>query len=86
MLEVLFLICWQAPYYTRCDDFITTYRKADARGTISRLVNRLSNFNVLVLDEMGYFPFNELSANLLFQIIPKRYESVSMIIPPISLI
>ena len=29
---------------------------------------------------MGYFPFDELSANLLFQIISKRYESGSIII------
>lgn len=67
-------------YYTRCDDFITTCRKANSRGTTGRLVNKLSNFNVLILDEMGYFPFDELSANLLFQIISKRYESGSIII------
>lgn len=67
-------------YYTRCDDFITMCRKAHTRGTTGRLVNKVSNFDVLVLDEMGYFPFDELSANLLFQIISKRYESGSIII------
>ncbi|WP_088103053.1 IS21-like element helper ATPase IstB [Halalkalibacter urbisdiaboli] len=67
-------------HYTRCDDFITMCKKADERNTTSRLVNKLSKFNVLVLDEMGSFPFDELSANLLFQIISKRYEEGSIII------
>lgn len=26
------------------------------------------------MDELGYFPFDELSANIFFQIISKRYE------------
>ncbi|WP_394235853.1 IS21-like element helper ATPase IstB [Niallia oryzisoli] len=67
-------------YYTRCDDFITMCKRAEERGTINRLVNKLSKSNVLILDEMGYFPFDELSANLLFQIISKRYEEGSIII------
>lgn len=67
-------------YYTRCDDFILSCKKADQRGTTGRLVNKLSTPDVLIIDEMGYFPFDELSANLLFQIISKRYEHGSIII------
>ena len=55
-------------------------KRAEERGTINRLVNILSKSNLLILDEMGYFPFDELSANLLFQIISKRYEEGSIII------
>lgn len=43
------------------------------------MVNKLSTPDVLIIDEMGYFPFDELSANLLFQIISKRYEHESII-------
>ncbi|PQD96185.1 hypothetical protein CYL18_06190 [Pradoshia eiseniae] len=50
------LIQGYSAYYTRCDDFITTCKKANSRGTTGRLVNKLSNFNVLILDEMRYFP------------------------------
>jgi DNA replication protein DnaC len=65
-------------YYTRCADFITMCKRAEERE--NRLVNKLSKSNVLILDEMGYFPFDELGANLLFQIISKRYEEGSIII------
>ncbi|PFN79053.1 AAA family ATPase [Bacillus sp. AFS076308] len=67
-------------YYTRCDDFILSCKKAEQRGTTARLVNKLCVPEVLIIDEMGYFPFDELSANLLFQIISKRYEHGSIII------
>lgn len=67
-------------YYTRADDFITSCRKAEQRGTTSRLVRSLSRCDVLIIDEMGYFPFDELSADLFFRIVSKRYEKGSIIL------
>ncbi|AZV45324.1 ATPase AAA [Peribacillus asahii] len=28
----------------------------------------------MIIDELGYFPFDNLSANIFFQVISKRYE------------
>lgn len=67
-------------HYTRADDFIASCRKADKKGTTSRLVCSLSRCDVLIVDEMGYFPFDELSADLFFRIVSKRYEKGSIIL------
>lgn len=60
-------------YYTRADDFVLPAARQN-KGTTSRLVRSLSRCDVLIIDEMGYFPFDELSADLFFRIISKRYE------------
>ena len=35
---------------------------------------------LLVIDELGYLPIDKLGANLLFQIISKRYETGSILL------
>lgn len=35
---------------------------------------------LLIIDEIGYLPFNDTQANLFFQVIAKRYESGSVIL------
>jgi DNA replication protein DnaC len=56
------------------------YRKANEKGTLQRLVNRWSRPDVLIIDEIGYFPFDELTANVFFQVISKQYEQGAMIL------
>ena len=34
----------------------------------------------MIIDEVGYFPFGELTANVFFQIVSKRYEHGAMIL------
>ena len=40
----------------------------------------LSRPDVLIVDEVGYFPFDELTANVFFQVVSKRYEQGAMIL------
>ena len=35
---------------------------------------------MLIVDEVGYFPFDELTANVFFQVVSKRYEQGAMIL------
>lgn len=44
------------------------------------LESRLKNVNVIVLDELGYLPFSEAGGSLLFHLISRLYEKVSIII------
>ncbi len=47
------------------------------------LENRLkhySKYKVLIIDEMGFIPIEKEGANLLFQLINRRYEKTSTII------
>lgn len=60
--------------FMRTDDFITECKKAEKAGLLNRVIKRWSRPHILVIDELGYFPFDELSANVLFQVISKRYD------------
>lgn len=44
------------------------------------LINIIASPSLLVLDEFGYVKLNEIHANLMFQIVNKRYETGSIII------
>lgn len=39
-----------------------------------------SKYKLLIIDEIGYLPIDQLGANLFFQLITKRYEHTSTII------
>ena len=51
--------------------------------TTKALAEKLAYYcrlDLLVVDELGYIPFNKESANLFFQLISRRYEQGSVII------
>lgn len=60
--------------FLRADDFINECKKAHTKGLLNRIIKRWSRPDLLIIDELGYFPFDELSANIFFQVISKRYE------------
>ena len=47
---------------------------------LSRIIRRYVNYDVLILDELGYVPFSKEGAELLFQILTERHERKSVII------
>jgi DNA replication protein DnaC len=55
---------------------------ADARtsGRLQAELARLSRYPLLVVDEVGYIPFEPEAANLFFQLVSSRYERASLIV------
>ncbi len=49
-------------------------------GNAGKLAERLKMVDVVVLDELGYLPFSQAGGALLFHLISKLYEKVSLII------
>jgi DNA replication protein DnaC len=49
-------------------------------GRAGYLANRLLNQDAIVLDELGYLPFSADGGALLFHLISKLYERVSLIV------
>lgn len=66
--------------FITANDFIAECQKADKQGLIQRIIKRYSRPDLLIIDELGHFSFDELSAHTLFQIISRRYEHGAMII------
>ena len=67
-------------YFTSLDDMVRNLKAAEPAG---RLTNKLGTYlrpSVLVVDEVGYQPLERAEANLVFQVISKRYEKGSIIL------
>ena len=47
---------------------------------VGSFLSKLKKYDLLILDELGYLPFSQEGAQLLFQVFSDRYESGSMII------
>jgi DNA replication protein DnaC len=54
--------------------------EAKAQSRLSRKLEQLARFDVLVLDELGYVPFDRQDADLLFGLVTKVYEKKSLVI------
>jgi len=49
-------------------------------GKLQDELKRLGRFPLVVIDEVGYIPFQGEAANLFFQLVSSRYERASMIV------
>ncbi len=47
---------------------------------LERALRQLSRLDVLILDELGYVPFTKTGAELLFEVISRAYERLSVIV------
>jgi DNA replication protein DnaC len=60
--------------------WVTTLAEAHHAGRLQAELTRLGRYPVLVIDEVGYIPFEAEAANLFFQLISARYERASLIV------
>jgi DNA replication protein DnaC len=67
-------------YYTTLDDLIRQLKLAEAAGRYPKKLQTYLRPAVLVVDEVGYLPLSRTEANMVFQLISRRYERGSTII------
>jgi DNA replication protein DnaC len=53
---------------------------AHAKGDLERELHRLHRHRLIIIDEVGYLPFDAAAASLFFQLIANRYETGSVIV------
>ena len=66
--------------FYRVSDLAEVLERAWSEGKLAQLRNRFKSVDLIILDEMGYVPFNKEGAELLFQLISDWYEQKSLII------
>ena len=59
---------------------VTTLTRAHQEGRLEEKLKQLIQPKLLVIDEIGYLPLDRLGANLLFQLVSRRYERGSILI------
>jgi len=67
-------------YFTTLDDLVRRLRTAEATGRFNRQLGAYLRPAVLVVDEVGYLPLDRAEANMVFQLVSRRYERGTMII------
>jgi DNA replication protein DnaC len=60
--------------------WVTTLAEAHTAGRLQAELIRLGRYPLLVIDEVGYIPFEPEAANLFFQLVSARYERASLIV------
>jgi DNA replication protein DnaC len=53
---------------------------AKRQGALEAEIKRLTQIPLIVIDEVGYIPFDPEAANLMFELVSARYEKASMIV------
>lgn len=66
--------------FFRVADLVAQLEEALKQGTLSRLKKQIEACDLLILDELGYVPFQKQGAELLFHIIADCYEQKSVIV------
>ncbi len=61
-------------------DIVNALSAAKAVNGLEKALEKYTKVQLLVIDELGYLTIDKLGADLLFQIISKRYERGSLII------
>jgi len=67
-------------YFTSVDDLVRQLRDAETLGRFAKKLQTYLKPAVLVLDEVGYLPLTRAEANMLFQLVARRYERGSIIV------
>lgn len=54
--------------------------EAREERTLQRLMSQLESQQLLILDELGYVPFSKVGAELLFEVVSRAYERLSLLV------
>jgi len=60
--------------------WVARLAEAHTAGRLQTELVRLGRYPLLVVDEVGYIPFEPEAANLFFQLVSSRYERASLIV------
>lgn len=66
--------------FMRAADLVRTLLEARDARELGRLQRRLLRADLLILDELGFVPFDRAGGELLFNVVAERYEKRSVLI------
>lgn len=70
----------QPAYFMTAHDLVTDLGRAYREGRLDRRLRIYLAPKVLIIDEMGYLPLDDLGATIFFQLVSARYERGSIIL------
>jgi len=67
-------------FFVQAGHLVHRLLEAQEERELLRLKKKLLEYQVLIIDELGFVPFSKAGAELLFEIVSSRYEKGSLII------
>jgi DNA replication protein DnaC len=66
--------------FTTATALLANLGKAESEGSLSEKLTEYSKPRLLIIDELGYLPFERRAAHLFFQLVNRRYEKGSLLV------
>ena len=66
--------------FATATEWVTRLTDAHRAGRLPAELTRLRRYGLIIVDEVGYLPFEQDAANLFFQLVSSRYEHASLIL------
>jgi len=70
----------QRVLFATATDWVTRLTDAHRQGSLARELAKLRRYGLIIVDEVGYLPFEQDAANLFFQLVSSRYEHASLVL------
>lgn len=67
-------------YFISCHELLANLKRAKSENRLEYKLRHYFSYSLLIIDEVGYLPIEPDSADLLFELIARRYEAKSTII------
>jgi DNA replication protein DnaC len=67
-------------WFTTGTGLINKLNEAKDEKALARFIKQAQNLDLIIIDEIGYFPYEKNESEILFQYISERYERGSLII------
>jgi DNA replication protein DnaC len=79
-LSIRACLAGQRVQFATATQWVARLSEAKRQGSLETELRRLSFIPLIVVDEVGYIPFDPEAANLMFSLVSSRYERASMIV------
>lgn len=66
--------------FTTATALLSVLAKAESEGSLADKLTEFTKPKLLIIDELGYLPFERRAAHLFFQLVNRRYERGSLLI------
>jgi DNA replication protein DnaC len=79
-LSIRACLAGQRVQFATATEWVARLSEAKRQDNLEAELRRLSFIPLLVIDEVGYIPFDPAAASLMFSLVSNRYERASMIV------
>jgi DNA replication protein DnaC len=66
--------------FATATEWVARLQTAHRHDRLAAELDRLRRYGLIIVDEVGYIPFEQDAANLFFQLVSSRYEHASLIL------